>query len=299
MAAQRTEHVIKELTVRSISERTSALLLMIVFTAATVDAEHAAGNYFGQTPPGTSPARFAPGIVSTEGYDITPTFSPALDEVFWGCRPTQAGSDNRIYHSKCTGGVWSDPALATFSSGAMEFEAQFSCDGLTLYYNRSGDIYSSERTDSGWSPGRQLAPPVNEGMCIATATDGGLYFTAARAKQYGIWKSGRTEEGYSEPELVVPFAAHPFVAPDESYLLCDRYGDNRTSRLYVCFPRKDGTWSEPTPLGDEINATGTELIAKVSPDGKYLFFQRKLDNNTDVYWVDASIVAELRAQLLE
>ncbi len=62
------------------------------------------GLYFGQAPPGMAPQRFAPGFISTEGYDITPTFSPALDEVFFGHRPTEEGSDNKIYHSRMVNG---------------------------------------------------------------------------------------------------------------------------------------------------------------------------------------------------
>jgi hypothetical protein len=45
----------------------------------------------------------------------------------------------------------------------------------------------------------------------------------------------------------------------------------------------------------DINATGTELIAKVSPDAKFLFFQRKIDGNTDIYWVDAKVIAQAKA----
>ena len=44
----------------------------------------------------------------------------------------------------------------------------------------------------------------------------------------------------------------------------------------------------------DINATGTELIAKVSPDAKFLFFQRKIDGNTDIYWVDAKVIAQAK-----
>jgi hypothetical protein len=47
-------------------------------------------------------------------------------------------------------------------------------------------------------------------------------------------------------------------------------------------------------FGVEINATGTELIPKVSPDGNYLFFQRKVSGNTDVFWVDAKVIERLR-----
>ena len=102
---------------------------------------------------------------------------------------------------------------------------------------------------------------------------------------------------YQAPEVVISPGAHPWVAPDESYLVFDRYSiadGAQTSRLFVSFSRKDGSWSEPVDLGNGINATGTELIAKVSPDGRHLFFQRKVNGNTDIYWVDARVIEAVR-----
>lgn len=255
------------------------------------------GPYFGQAPPGVVPQRFAPGFLSTEGYDITPTFSPALDEVFFGRRPTEEGSDNRIYHSKMVNGRWQSPVLASFSSGGMEFEAQFSVDGLRLYFNRGKTMWFSQRTDEGWSEAQLIEPPADEGMCVASARDETLYFTAARNRTYGIFRSRRVDGRYLAPELVIPMAAHPWVAPDESYMVFDKYAFTegvQTSKLFVSFRQKDGSWSDPVEFGKDINATGTELIAKVSPDGRFLFFQRKVDNNTDIYWVDASVIEKLK-----
>ena len=253
------------------------------------------GRYFGQAPPGMVPQRFAPGFISTEGYDITPTFSPALDEVFFGRRPTEQGSDNKIYHSRMVNGRWQRPVLASFSSGGMEFEAQFSVDGNTLYFNRGSALLFSERTGTGWSEARTIESPADRGMCVAAAANGTLYFTSARRP--GIVRCRRMDGTYQAPEVVVSPGAHPWVAPDESYVVFDRYslaGGTQTSKLFVSFRLKDGGWPEPIELGRDINATGTELIPKVSPVGKYLFFQRKVDGNTDVYWVDARVIEALR-----
>ncbi len=254
------------------------------------------GPYFGLVPPGDTPELFAPGVVSTSGYDITPTFSPGLDELFFGRRPTEGGSDNKIYHTRQIDGVWQEPALASFSSGEMEFEAQFSCDGEVVFYNRGLSLCFSEKTENDWGEAQFLAPPVDEGMCVGVAQNGNMYITANRPEGYGIWRFDRIDGQYQNPELVIPMSAHPFVAPDESYLLFDKYGAGRTSKLYVSFPNRGGNWSEPIELGQEVNATGTELIAKVSPDGEYLFFQRKLNDNTDIYWVDAGIIDSLRPE---
>ena len=255
------------------------------------------GPYFGQAPPGKVPQRFAPGFLSTEGYDMTPTFSPALDEVFFGRRPTEEGSDNKIYHSKMMNGRWQEPAAASFSSGGMEYEAQFSVGGDRLYFNRGKMMCFSRRTDTGWSEARVIEPPADEGMCVAPAQNDTLYFTAARNRTYGIFRSRYVDGRYQAPELVIPMAAHPWVAPDESYLVFDKYAFTegvQTSKLFLSFRQKDGGWSDPVEFGKDINATGTELIAKVSPDGKFLFFQRKVDNNTDIYWVDARVIEELK-----
>ena len=256
------------------------------------------GPYFGQTPPGAVPQRFAPGFISTAAYDMTPTFSPALDEVFFGRRPTEDGSDNRLYYSRMENGRWRNPALAPFASAAMEFEAQFSVDGDTLFFNRGRKNCFSRRTATGWSEARVMDVPVDEGMCMAAARSGDLYFTGGKSRAtYGIQRSRCVDGRYQAAELVIPMAAHPWVAPDESYLLFDMYdfaSGAQTSRLYVSFRRQDGSWSDPIALGKEINATGTELIAKVSPDGKYLFFQRHVEGNTDVYWVDAGVIARAK-----
>lgn len=252
------------------------------------------GPYFGQTPPGMLPQRFASGFLSTAGYDITPTFSPALDEVFFGRRATEDGSDNKIYHSRMVNGRWQRPALASFSSGAGEYEAQFSVDGNMLYFNRARKNCFSRRTDTGWSEARAIDPPADEGMCIAAARNGALYFTAGRDRtSYGIYRSQCVDGQYQTPEIVIHMASHPWVAPDESYLIFDMYAFTegiQTSKLFISFRQKDGSWSDPVAFGKDINATGTELIAKVSPDGKFLFFQRKVDGNTDIYWVDARVI---------
>ena len=255
------------------------------------------GPYFGQSPPGSEPQRFAPGFVSTAGYDLTPTFAPALDEVFFGRRASEEGSDNRIYHSRMVDGRWQEPAPASFSTGAAEYEAQFAPDGRTVYFNRGKLLFYSRRTDKGWSEARPVDAPAAEGMCAAPARSGTLYFTAARNRVYGIFRSVCDGGRYLEPEIVVRMAAHPWVAPDESYLVFDKYefsGGAQTSKLYACFRRSDGTWSEAVELGKDVNATGTELIPKVSPDGMYLFFQRKVDGNTDIFWVEAKVISAVR-----
>ena len=100
------------------------------------------------------------------------------------------------------------------------------------------------------------------------------------------------------------YIAHPFIAPDESYLMWDAEKDGEsTPDIYISFREKDGTWGEAINMGDKINTPLYEQRPKVTPDGKYLFFWQgdvkvREDGGRYVvgepYWVDAKIIEELR-----
>ena len=61
------------------------------------------------------------------------------------------------------------------------------------------------------------------------------------------------------------------------------------TEVAVDFRAKDGGWSEPRELGEILNMEGNQ--ARISPDGKYVFFVR---NDGMAYWVAASIIDRLR-----
>ena len=75
--------------------------------------------------------------------------------------------------------------------------------------------------------------------------------------------------------------AHPYIAPDESYLIYDRLGD-----LYITFKEDDGAWSSSRRLNGEINTHAYEFAPYVTPDGKYFFFTRE----GTVYWVSTRVI---------
>ena len=57
----------------------------------------------------------------------------------------------------------------------------------------------------------------------------------------------------------------------------------------------DGTWGEAIKFSENINTEVSEFAAQVSPDGKYLFFNRSLgDRNVDTFWVDAKVIEQLK-----
>lgn len=267
------------------------------------------GTYLGQKPPGTTPEIFAPGIISTErAWEAAITFSPDGKEVFFTRREDIQGNENRIMYSVMVDGKWTAPKLAPFARDITEYETFISPDGKKIFYNSDrpkpnspnaiGEIWYSEKTPAGWSDGKYLTETINKGwiMFVTAAINNNLYFTAGYNRKFGIYKSEFKNGEYQEPEFLpneINYlrGAHPFIAPDESYLIFDAQPEGMgKSKLYISFKDENGNWTKAIQFGDTINKTYTENIPNVSPDGQYFFFQR----NNDIYWVSTKIIEELR-----
>ena len=56
-------------------------------------------------------------------------------------------------------------------------------------------------------------------------------------------------------------------------------------------------------MGDKVNSDKWDAYASVTSDGKYILFNRRIDDGSnddnmdvDIYWVDAQIIEALRPQ---
>ncbi|MHC4519288.1 MAG: hypothetical protein ACYTAS_11920, partial [Planctomycetota bacterium] len=72
----------------------------------------------------------------------------------------------------------------------------------------------------------------------------------------------------------------------------DKPGGYGHQDLYLILRLPDGTWSKPRNLGPKINSAYIEFGARISPDKKYLFFNRsngwdpRIDSvHSYIYWV--------------
>jgi hypothetical protein len=66
--------------------------------------------------------------------------------------------------------------------------------------------------------------------------------------------------------------------------------------LYVSFRKKDGFWTEPENLGEEVNTIGGVALTLTS-DGKYLLFTGKgNEHNSDIYWVSTKTIEKLKSK---
>jgi Tol biopolymer transport system component len=89
-----------------------------------------------------------------------------------------------------------------------------------------------------------------------------------------------------------PHSQHPWIAPDESYIVytVNESGQQGMSSLYFSQKGKDGNWTEPKKIPLEINA-GQPFITS---DGNYLFFTKMEQEQGDLYWVSTEILEELK-----
>ena len=272
-------------------------------------------NYFNQQPPGDIPEIFAPDIISTDAYEFAGTFTPDGKEFFFTRRPSFEGSDNRIYYSYYQNRTWSEIKLAPFALDVFEMLPYVTPKGDRIFFSsyrkktvgitEEGEIWCSVKTDQGWSEATYFDSLVNRKftMYITSTYDGTLYFTAKNEDKRGIFKSKLVDGIYKDSEFLPPEinaigSAHPFIAPDESFMIVDSQQKGMgMPELFISF-RKDGGWTKMINMGREINSTSTEYSASLSPDGKYLFFHRRIQNKGDIYWVSSNIIEELREKTL-
>lgn len=197
----------------------------------------------------------------------------------------------------------------------------------------NSDIWFVEREGKGWGKPVRLDSTINTKhwqIFPTVAQNGNLYFSCNYPDSKGgfdIYKSEFKNEKYSQPVNLGDsinmsgLEQEPFIAPDESYLIfgSDRHAPKTNNwDLYISFKTKDGNWTKAKNMGNKINSSAMDQAAIVTSDGKYLFFSSKrvkpLDlgdknfsysalieslnspqnGNSDVYWVDAKVIEELR-----
>ena len=264
--------------------------------------------YLGQKPPGLKPIPFAPGLVSTDLYEVNSAFTPDM-KAFYFIRRGEENKKSAFYEYKYSeiNGEWKKSEIVSPWIG----RPVISPDGQTMHL---GDRYL-KRTEAGWSELQKLKPPTvsNDSMYImrlSSSANGSYYFDTYKEKdstfpiRYSRLIDGKHEEPKALPKAINTgtFLSHPFIAPDESYLLFDAEREDGfgESDIYISFKQKDGTWGNAINLGDKTNTKAWEASASVTPDGKYLFFSRNVGSddfeNVDILWVDAKVIYALKKE---
>ncbi|WP_394748917.1 TolB-like translocation protein [Spongiimicrobium salis] len=261
-------------------------------------------RYFGEKPPNLVPKLFDPKIVSPEGKFESGTFSPDMKE-FYFTRKNGKYKKRTFFIIRYENNGWGQESETDIRW------PQFSVDGNTMYVGKE----YREKTDTGWSEPKSLGGFLKEqAHGISVSSNGTYYFPFFKKEDNGHGNLGysRLINGKYENPIKMgaeintgEYIAHPYIAPDESYLMWDveREDGYGQSDIYISFKHKDGSWLTPINMGSIINTELQESSPHVTYDGKYLFFTRgewkvKEDGSRNYvgkrYWVDAQVIENLR-----
>ncbi len=283
--------------------------------AFSQDFTKLSGEYFGQAPPGKTPVVFAPGIVCTKdrfAQDIA--ISPDGKEICFVASNNKWNAFKTFYTRQNKQGFWSNPVKAPFLKDKVDgFRCYFSPDGGKIYFISvwPRNVYMSARKGDDWSDPVKLDMPVSSEKMensVSHSADNRLFFCSHREGGKGgcdVYYSKIEKGAYAAAKnIAVSNTGYndcgPVLSPDGGYLLfhSNRPGGFGGADLYVCFNQGKDKWSKPINMGPKINTDSFEVIAHISPKGKYIFFTRRKAPSTDepskVYWVDASIISNLK-----
>ena len=264
------------------------------------------GLYLGQNPPGDIPMPFAPGIISKKGWEVEGVFSPRLDEFYFTVNKKEYentasdGFEATIIGLRMVNNIWQK-----HQQFKRNGEITFSPDGNIMHMAKG----YKERINNTWSERKLLDTIINRkeyGIMRLSASNKGSYVFDDYKSKGVIRISKMIDKKRHEPERLNAHinsgkkTAHPFIAPDESYIIWDseREGGYGDSDLYISFKQNYGSWGPAINLGDKINTDKWEAFGTITSDGKYLFFNRNIGSNeyenVDIMWVDVSFIENLR-----
>ncbi|CAM3591497.1 TolB family protein [Pseudoalteromonas maricaloris] len=271
--------------------------LVLVSKSLAQDAEVSLiGPYLGQTPPGDTPQVFALGTVSTEHRDHNAFFSPDMKTFYFTRKDLNVNRWSLIAYEQ-RGEQWHETVV-----GPRVGRPLLAPDGVTMHMGK----YVMTRREGSWSEAKSLGPMFDKeswGIMRLSASASGTYvfddYKSGDVIRISEVKNGQRQRPVKlGPEINTGlYNAHPFIAPDGSYIIWDGVRDSGfgNSDLYISFRLKDGSWGEAINLGDKVNTSAREASASVTPDGKYLFFNRTTPSrDADIFWVDAQVIETLR-----
>ncbi len=201
--------------------------------------------------------------VNSKYSDYAPSFNNLGELVFASSRGGSSGMSKTLHE-------WNEmPFLDLFASNILEANGilqtpkkvkgkintkfhesstSFSKDGQTVYFTRNN--YTKKKLGSN--------------------TKGTILLKLYRAKLKDYKWTDIEELSFNSDEYSV---AHPALSADgkKLYFASDMPDSRGLSDLYVVDIKEDGTFGEPTNLGDKINTEGRETFPYVSDSGRLYF----------------------------
>lgn len=292
-----------------ISGRTAAAL--VIFLALVVKNYPAA-----LATPTAQVTIFAPGAIPTSApVSAAPAFTPDGNAVY--LFQSSGPSDTTIVFSQRMAGQWSAPERAPFCGPYRDLEPAFAPNGKYLIFASSrpahpggaaidghyngqvfrgmgGNLWRVDFSKKRWGRPQRLADSVNSNTSVfspAVTANGTLYFMRAEnGGKFHIYRAPMRQGKFQTPVLAsFSDADHgeydPAVAADESYLIFSSGrapAPPKTTDLFIVFRTAHG-WGEPIDLRSALSEDAHGIEARLSPDGKTLYFSNaRGPSGTDV-----------------
>jgi hypothetical protein len=191
------------------------------------------------------PHLFAEGVISTPDDESGGVFSPDGKDFYFGkLNPTTTFPRiGLICVSHWSNGKWSTPEVLPFSGKDLDLPPRLSPDGTSMYFSSARPVESS------------------------------------KVRTLRLWKSDKTQTGWSEPQPLPP----PVNSPEGHFILSASVTKDGT--IYFASDRDEpgrpqiyksrlvnGVYQEPEKLGPEINSDFNDYDPYINADETLLFF---------------------------
>lgn len=283
---------------------TTTTLVFTFYLIAAALAQQSFWNgpnaYLGQTPPGNTPVKFAPGIINDSPFFSMDrcAFSPDGKEYCYVRNNTWFSSkEATIQEIKFDGLKWAAPMAVV----AQCYAPTFSADGNTLYFigGGKGGVSQIRRTATGWGAPEtyikrnyglyDFMPTISGNMYAGSNVNGNIN----NYQCYDISVMPPPGKDTSIRSLGKPlntpgFDGDFFVAADESYIVISaKEHPDYECELFISYHKNNGTWTNPKSLGPEINNGPAHRWGEyVTPNNKYLFYSYgHSPQDCALYWV--------------
>lgn len=252
---------------------------------------------------------FAPGVISTERFEINTVFNEAGDNVIFA-RCTDDFSKCVMMESDYVNGQWQAPEVLPFSGEFAEGDPYYSSDYSTLYYiskrpvNKGGapseffNLWYVKRTSDGWEEPvyMQSLSSDKHDLYPSLTDDGRLVFLSFRNQQRQMYQVSLTDNKGTIEALPAHIYGDKGKVGDSMmtrdgkhiiFSISDRDDSLGRGDLYISH-LKNGKWTVAQSLGDKVNSPDHEFTPILSPDNKYLFFTRIENGRGNLYQIALS-----------
>lgn len=299
-----------------------SILLITYFTSCSGKEVSLQKGYLNESPPSFIPQLFGSHLATeNDNRHSKLTFSLKGDELYYSVYVNNTGPQ-KIFFSKQVNGIWTRPAIASFSGKYKDGCPLFSPDGNRIYFyskrplppdtvkNIDYNIWYVERRDTDWSEPVHLDKHINtdrnENLYTFTK-NGDLYFERdTEDNKHFLLKSKFVNGAYQKPVIIKELSnqgsfSEPVRIEGEDYFIYTnnvQKGEFYYAELLISHKNNDGSWTSPKDMGDMINY-GEGRFPSISPDGKYFFFLSYRSGISQYYWVDAKVIDYLKTENLD